>query len=158
MNFQTFTEQTIQLTKVMSVSHTPAEQALLIETAYKEMEDLSELSSDDLEELWPTWSKAIVAVCTGDDQEVARIEKQADDHLKICKAIETGEGATRYPSWDENKTAVQVKKRNYWTLGAGLVVGGVLGCVAGPVGMAVGYGIAKAGEIGSREQYVELEN
>ena len=153
MNFQTFRDQTIQLNKVMSGGEpTPADMSLL----YEALETVSTLSDDELDVLWPEWSKAIVASHTGDQDELDRINQMADDQIREAHA--NGEvQSTRYPDhWDDNKVKVQVKERNWWTLGAGLVVGGVLGCVAGPVGMAVGYGIAKAGEIAGREEYVEL--
>jgi hypothetical protein len=157
MNFQTFRDQSIQLNKVMGASSTPEQQAQDLALLYETLETLSGLTDDELETLWPEWSKTIVAAHTGDQDELNRIGQVVEESIK--EAYANGEvKSTRYPDvWDENKTRVKVKERNYWTLGAGLVVGGVLGCVAGPVGMAVGYGIAKAGEIAGREEYVELD-
>jgi hypothetical protein len=127
MNFHTFRAQTLQLNLVMGASDTPEEKAANEALLYETLEGVSSLSDEELEVLWPEWSKAIVAAHTGDEAEIARLNKMADDQIAEAQAAPE-------PVVRDNGL--------YW---GSIATGVTMAAFGGPAGWFAGYAVAKAG-------------
>ena len=89
-------------------------------------------------------------------------QKKAEKRLSELRAVEsTATKVVVDSSWnataEEGEKVVEVQKRNGAVYGGGMALGLVVGALGGPVGMAIGYGIAKAAEISSRPQYAVVD-
>ena len=89
-------------------------------------------------------------------------QKKAQKKLTELKAVEASAtkvvvDAQYLPDVGEGEKSVEVQKRNGFLFGGGMALGAIIGIAGGPVGMAAGYAIAKAAEIGSRPQYAVVD-